>query len=469
MADFDLLVLGGGTGGYVAAIRAAQLGMKVAVVEQDKLGGTCLHRGCIPSKALLRTAEVYHLLRNAASFGLAATGVGVDWPAAVARKDRIVETLHRGVQGLLQRAGVTVIRGRGTLMPPSIFSPSGWVLVEREGETDKVEPEHILIATGSRPHTLGIPIDGEHTFTSDEMLACPRLPGSVVIVGGGAIGMEWASLFSDLGAQVTVLELLPRVLPLEDEEVSAELARLLARRGVRIVTGARVLPETVAVAGGRVQIAYEAAGERAVAEGEALLVAAGRRPNSDGIGLEAFDRIQVQNGYIQVDAYQRTGQPGVYAIGDVVGGMLAHVAARQGIVAVEHMAGQSPEPVLPERVPRCTYTRPEVASVGLTEAEARRRGLPVKVGKFPFRAIGKALIHGEAEGFCKLVAHAETGELLGAHLIGPRATDLISGAGLAQLLSATAWEVSVAIYPHPTLAEILGEAALAVEGRAIHL
>lgn len=470
MPEFDLVILGGGTGGYVAAIRAGQLGMKVAVVERDRVGGTCLHRGCIPTKAFLRSAEVYHDLTRAAEYGLQAGEVGVNWAQVLARKDKVVTNLWKGVQGLLRKNGVTVIEGTGTLMAPSIFAPSGWISVETPGGgQEKLEAQHILIATGSRPRTLGIPVDGEHVFTSDEAVNWDRLPDSVVILGGGAIGMEWASLYADLGVRVTVLEMLPRILPLEDEEISAEAEKLLRRRKIEIVTGAKVDPQSVRVEGGRVTLRYEAGGEARQAEAGMLLVSVGRAPNSEGIGLENFERIRVDRGYIVVDEYGRTGQPGIYAIGDVVGGGLAHVAAHQGIVAVEHMAGLEPHPVDLKKVPRCTYTRPEVASVGLTEAEARAAGHEVKVGKFPFRGIGKALVFGDVDGFAKLVADARSGELLGAHLIGPHVTDLISEAGLALLLNATAWEVSVAVHPHPTLSEIFGEAALATEGRAIHI
>lgn len=468
MSEYDLVVLGGGTGGYVAAIRAAQLGMKVAVVERDKLGGTCLHKGCIPSKAFLRTAEVYHTLVHAGEYGLTAERVGVDWPAAVRRKDKIVANLHKGVQSLLKKNGVTVIAGTGTLMPPSIFAPNGWLSVQTADGMEKLEATNLLVANGSRPKTLGIPVDGRQIFTSDEALSHPQLPASVIILGGGAIGMEWASLYCDLGVQVTVLEALPRVLPLEEPEIGAELAKLLGRRKVKIVTGARVRPETVETGDAGVRLRYEVGGKEEVAEAEMLLISVGREPNSQGIGLENFEAIKTDRGFLVVDEYGRTGQPGIYAIGDVVGGGLAHVAAHQGIVAVETMAGQAAHPVRMEDVPRCTYTRPEVASVGLSEEEARERGCEVKVGKFPFRGIGKALVYGEVDGFAKLVADARTGELLGAHLIGPKATDLISEAGLAKLLNATAWEVSVAVHPHPTLSEIFGEAALAVEGRAIH-
>lgn len=470
MAEFDLVILGGGTGGYVAAIRAARVGMRVAVVERDRLGGTCLHRGCIPSKALLRSADVLHTVRQAESYGLQVGAVGVDWAAVCRRKDRIVAGLHTGVQGLLKKAGVTVFAGTGTLMAPSIFAPSGWLRVELAGgEMEKLEPEYMIIATGSRPRRLGISIDGVHTFTSDEALASTRLPRSAVIIGGGAIGMEWASLYRDFGADVTVVEMLDCILPLEDADVAAEMQRQMEQRGVRILTGVAVAPDSVRVGDGGVRLTARRGAEGTELAAEMLLVSVGRAPNSDGIGLENCEQLRVENGYIQVDEYGRTGQPGIYAIGDVVGGALAHVAAHQGIVAVEHMQGLDPHPLRPEQVPRCTYTRPEVASVGLTEAEARRRDLSVRVGKFPFRAIGKAQVLGEADGFAKLVVDAGSGTLLGAHLIGPQVTDLISEAALAQLLNATAWELSVTVHPHPTLSEIFGEAALAVQGRAIHI
>ncbi len=469
MAEFDLLILGGGTGGYVAALRAAQLGMKVGVAEKNKLGGTCLHRGCIPSKSFLRSAEVYHEMQQAESFGLKATEVGVHFPGVVARKDKIVGNLHKGVQGLLKRAGVTVLHGTGTLMAPSIFAPSGWVSVSLEdGETEKVEAQAIIVATGSCPRTLGIPIDGRHTFTSDEILAHEALPGRMVILGGGAIGMEWASLYSDFGVQVTVLEALPRILTGEEPEIADEIAKLFKRRRVQIITGVKVLTDSVTTADGEVSISYELDGQREIVTADALLVSAGRECNIHGIGLESFERIRVEQGRIQVDEFQRTGQPGIYAIGDVVGGGLAHVAAHQGLIAVEHIAGHQPYPLDRARVPRCVYTRPEVASVGLTEEEAHRSGREVKVGKFPFRSIGKAQVFGEIDGFAKLVTDAQSGELLGAHLVGPHVTELISEAGLARLLNATAWEITIAVHPHPTLSEIFGEAALAVEGRALH-
>ncbi len=441
--SFDVVVIGGGPGGYVAAIRGAQLGLKVALVEQEKVGGTCLHRGCIPTKAYLRSAEVLQTLRQSREFGVVAQGADLDFAAVRARKDKIVSNLHKGIQGLLKKNGVTLFQGRGALVPPSIFSPNGLVSVMVGDQQELLEFNKIIVATGSRPKTMGIPVDGTHVMTSDEALARPGLPESVIIIGAGVIGMEWASLYADFGVKVTVLEFLDRILPTEDEAVAAELHKLMSRRKVQIVTGAAVLPESVQVADGRVTLQARVGDETRAFEAEALLIA--------------------------VDGFGRTGDPAIYAIGDVAGGGLAHVASHQGIIAMEHIAGLNPEPFDPARVPRCVYTRPEVASVGLTEAQAREQGREVRVGTFPWRGIGKALVHGSLDGFAKIVADGATGDVLGVHLIGPDATNLISEAGLALTLNASAWELGQVIRPHPTLAEIFGEAALAVEGRAIHM
>lgn len=470
MASFDVVVLGGGTGGYVAALRGAQLGLRVALVEKDKVGGTCLHRGCIPTKTYLRSAELLHALKQGADFGLRHEGVTLDFSAVFARKERVVKTLYRGVQGLLKKSGVTVFHGTGTLVPPSIFSPAGMVAVAlADGREEMLEPEKVIIATGSRPRTLGLPIDGIHTLTSDEALALESLPRSIIIVGGGAVGVEWASLLQDFGVTVTLVESLPRILAAEDEEISAEVARQLGRRQVTILTGAAVLPETVRIEDGGVSIEVRLGEATEQLRAEALLVAAGREPVAQGLGLENRERVAFgPGGFIQVDGFGRTGDKAIYAIGDVAGGGLAHVAARQGIIAMEHIAGLSPLPFDRHPVPRCVYARPEVASVGCTEAEARSLGHEVKVGKFPFRALGKALVHGDAEGFAKIVTDARTGDLLGIHMVGPDVTNLISEAGLAMLLNGSAWELGQLIRPHPSLSEVLGEAALAVEGRALH-
>lgn len=469
--QYDVLLLGGGTGGYVAAIRAAQMGLKVAVVEKDKVGGTCLHKGCIPSKALLRSAELLATMKKADDFGLKVGDVQLNFPQVQTRKQRIVNQLYKGVQGLLKKNGVTVYEGTGRLMGPSIFAPTGGVSVTRpDGETEVLAPKTIVLATGSRPKQIpGLPTDGEHILDSDSALDMENLPASMVIIGAGAIGVEWASLLSDFGVQVTLVEMLPHILPLEDAEVAEELTRVLIRRRLKIMAGTRVLADTVRFEGAGVKLDVEKDGQRETLEAEKVLVAIGRAAVTEGLGLENFN-IKVERGVIQVDEQMRTGEKNIYAIGDVIGGLqLAHVAAHEGIVAVEAIAGQNPHGLDYSKVARCTYCRPEVASVGLTEQQARDAGHQVKVGRFPFRGIGKALVYGEADGFVKVIGDVESGDLLGVHMIGPHVTDLIAEAALAQFLNATTWELGVTIHPHPTLTEAIGEAALAVDGRAIHI
>jgi len=471
--EFDLVVLGGGTGGYVAAIRASQLGMNVAIVEKDKLGGTCLHRGCIPSKALLRSAEIFATLKESDKYGIAGVQqASVDFAKVQERKQSIVEQLHKGVQYLVRKGKITTFSGFGRVMGPSIFSPqAGSVRIERDnGDQEIIVPRFLLIATGSRPRTLpGLTIDGEQVVTTDEALQWKNLPASAMIVGGGVIGIEWASMLSDFGVEVTVVEYADRILPMEDEEISREITRLLKKRNVTILTGAKVLPESVEKVPGRVAVQIETAGGNRLIAAERMLVAVGRQPNVENLGLDATE-IRLEKGAIAVNEHFQTAEPHIYAIGDVIGGMqLAHVASREGILAVEHMAGLSPQPLDYKLVPRCTYSRPEIASVGWTEEEARQQGYRVKTGKFSFKSLGKALIHGENDGFVKLVVDADTDDLLGVHMIGPHVTDMIAEAGLARLLDATPWEIGQAIHPHPTLAEAIMEAALAADGKAIHL
>lgn len=469
--EFDLVVLGGGTGGYVAAIRAAQLGMKVAVVEKDKLGGTCLHRGCIPSKALLRSAEVFATLKEGEKYGVLAENIGYDFAKVQARKQGIIDTLHKGVQYLMNKGKIQVYNGFGRVMGPSIFSPqAGAVRIESpNGDQEIIVPRFLLVATGSRPRTLpGLTIDGEYVITSDEALEMASLPQSIVIVGGGVIGIEWASMLNDFGVDVTVVEYADRILPLEDEEISKELTRLLKKRKVKIVTGAKVLPETLVKENGMVSIQAARGENTETFTAEKLLVSVGRQANVENLGLEATE-IKIDRGVIVVNEHYQTAESHIYAIGDVIGGMqLAHVAAHEGILAVEHMAGKHPHPLDYTKVPKCTYSRPEVASIGLTEAEAKAQGYEVKTGKFSFKPLGKALVHGENDGFVKLVADAKTNDLLGVHMIGPHVTDMISEAALARVLDATPWEIGNTIHPHPTLSEAMMEAALAVDGNAIH-
>ena len=466
---FDLLILGGGMS-YVGAIRAAQLGLKVGLVERDRLGGTCLNRGCIPSKALLETADLLHrVTEQGAEFGLAGSdGVSLDYAALAKRRDAVVEKHVKGVEFLMKKNNVTVLRGQGTLTGPTSVRVSG-------GESGDVEASatDLILATGSAPRTLpGLEIDGERIITSDEALRRNDVPGRVTIVGAGAIGVEWASMYRDFGAGVNLVEFLDRVVPLEDADVSKELHRVFRKRGIAIHTAATIDPATIERLEGGVHFAIKANSGDRVTEvtSDIILVAIGRRPLTDGIGLEAIDGVEMERGYVKVNGYMQTGVPHLYAIGDIVPGYaLAHVASHEALVAVETIAGHHPEPVRMDLMPRVTFCRPQIASVGMTEAEATEAGHTVKVGSFPFRALGKATIVGEVDGFAKLVADADTGRLLGAHVIGPHAGDLLPEPTFALLVEGTAAEMAMSVHAHPTLPEVLAEAAMAVDGAAIHV
>lgn len=471
--EYDLVIIGGGTGGYVAAIRAAQLGLKTAIVEKGKLGGTCLHKGCIPSKALLRSAEVYHTAKDkAADFGVLTGEVTLDFSAVQKRKQSIVDQLHQGVQGLMKKGKIDVYEGTARMLGPSIFSPSpgGTVSVEMNNgeENEMIIPKNVVLATGSRPRTLpGLTIDGEFVMTSDEALEMTELPKSILIVGGGVIGIEWASMLNDFGVNVTVIEYADRIIPTEDDAISREMKKLLEKKGITFATSAKVLPDTLKTENG-VSIDAEVGSETKTFTADKMLVSVGRQANVENIGIENTD-IVVENGFVQVSDTYQTKESHIYAIGDVIGGLqLAHVASHEGITAVEHIAGLKVHALDTEKVSRCIYSSPEASSVGITEAQAKERGFKVKTGKFSFKAIGKALVYGESDGFVKIVADEETNDILGVHMIGPHATDLISEAGLAMVLDATPWEIASTVHPHPTLSEIMGEAALAVDGKAIH-
>ncbi|MDX7995287.1 dihydrolipoyl dehydrogenase [Bacillus subtilis] len=470
--EYDVVILGGGTGGYVAAIRAAQLGLKTAVVEKEKLGGTCLHKGCIPSKALLRSAEVYRTAREADQFGVETAGVSLNFEKVQQRKQAVVEKLAAGVNHLMKKGKIDVYTGYGRILGPSIFSPlPGTISVERGNgeENDMLIPKQVIIATGSRPRMLpGLEADGKSVLTSDEALQMEELPQSIIIVGGGVIGIEWASMLHDFGVKVTVIEYADRILPTEDLEISKEMESLLKKKGIQFITGAKVLPDTMTKTSDDISIQAEKDGETVTYSAEKMLVSIGRQANIEGIGLENTD-IVTENGMISVNESCQTKESHIYAIGDVIGGLqLAHVASHEGIIAVEHFAGLNPHPLDPTLVPKCIYSSPEAASVGLTEDEAKANGHNVKIGKFPFMAIGKALVYGESDGFVKIVADRDTDDILGVHMIGPHVTDMISEAGLAKVLDATPWEVGQTIHPHPTLSEAIGEAALAADGKAIH-
>ena len=469
--EYDLVILGGGTGGYVAAIRASQLGLKTAIVEKGKVGGTCLHAGCIPSKALLRSAEVYQTIKHAADFGVEVSESRLNFLKAQERKNKIVDTLYKGVHYLMKQGKIDVYEGYGRILGPSIFSPMpGTVSVEMNNgtENEMLIPKNVIIATGSRPKSLpGLKIDGEFVLTSDEALQLTELPSSLLVVGGGVIGVEWASMMADFGVEVTILEYADRIIPTEDRDISKEMGRLLKKKGIKIVTQAKVMSDTLKIDQG-VSISAERNGKIESYKSEKILVSVGRQGNVEGIGLQNTD-IQIEKGVIAVNEFFQTKESHIYAIGDVIGGLqLAHVASHEGITAVEHIANHNPHPLQYDLISRCIYSSPEAASVGITEDEAVQRGHKVKVGKFPFKAIGKALVHGEADGFVKMISDEETDDLLGVHMIGPHVTDMISEAGLALILNATAWEVSKAIHPHPSLSEAIGEAALAVDGKAIH-
>ncbi|CAM2867600.1 dihydrolipoyl dehydrogenase [Paenibacillus taichungensis] len=467
----DVAILGGGTGGYVAAIRAAQLGKQVVIIEKDKLGGTCLHRGCIPSKALLRSAEVYAEIQESEMYGIETAGATLVFPKVQARKDAIVEQLHQGVQYLMKKNKIQVVHAKGRVIGPSIFSPqSGALAVEFEdGEMDTVVPTNLIIATGSRPRVLpGLEPDGRYIMSSDEALRMDELPASLIIVGGGVIGLEWASMLNDFGVEITVVEAAAHVLPAEDEDVAKEMQRLLGKRGVRFLTGASVLTETYSIQKDGIQIDVKLGDEKQeTLKADKMLVSVGRQANVENIGLENTD-IKLERGFIAVNQHLQTGEGHIYAIGDVIGGLqLAHAASHEGILAVNHLAGETVHAVESHRIPRCVYTRPEAASIGFTEREAKERGYEVKTGKFPFQAIGKSLVHGSRDGFVKVIADAKTNDILGVHMIGTHVTELIAEASLAQMLDATPWEVGQTIHPHPTLSEIMGEAMLAVDGKSI--
>ncbi|MBP1975989.1 dihydrolipoamide dehydrogenase [Cohnella thailandensis] len=481
MNHYDIVILGGGPGGYIAAIRAAQLGKKTALVEKEKLGGTCLHKGCIPSKTLLRSAELFETMKRSLSFGIKAEGVELDYGGVLARKDGIVKQLEAGVRFLMKKNEIDVYSGNGEIVEAASSSGEYNGIIEvtggaGEGGESAGEPQapvrigyrDLIVATGSRPRRIpGLP-ENERIMTSDEALAMEAVPASILIVGGGAIGVEWASMLSDFGAQVTIVEAADRLVPSEDADVSRELARLFAKRKIKALTGAKLLPETVSADGTGVTVQVEKNGKSESLSAERMLVSVGRAANVEGFGLERT-LAQVERGVIAVDPTMRTADPHVYAIGDVVGGLqLAHVASHEGVAAVESICGleeaHSPDPA---NVPKCVYGRPELASVGLTEQAAIDGGYAVKVGKFSFKAIGKALVFGESDGFVKVVADIKTGAVLGVHMIGPHVTDFIGEAALAQLVEATNMQVGRMIHPHPTLSEIIGEAMLGADKLAL--
>jgi dihydrolipoamide dehydrogenase len=465
--EFDLIVLGAGTGGYTAAFRAAQLGLRVALVSDTKIGGTCLHVGCIPTKALIESAEFFARMKKAKEFGIVLEGKpGVDYVAVAARRDQVVKRMWTGLKGLVDKNKVTWIEGRGRFDGPTTIR----VTLNDGGGERVVAAKDVIIATGSRVKSLpGITPDGSRIITSDDVTTKAELPKSIAIIGAGAVGAEFASLFHDLGVAVTLLEYLPGILPLEDKDAATVVERSFNRRGIKVVTNARLDLASVKV--GKDAVTLSVGPEGAAAETlsvEQLLIATGRAPNTENLGLEKT-KVELDRGFVKVDGWMRTAEPHVYAIGDAIGGlMLAHVAAHEGITAAHTIAGESLEAIDYDHQPRATYTHPQVASIGLTEQQCTDRGIAVKKGTFNFAAVGKAVIVGETEGFAKVIADAATDRVLGVHLVGPSVTDLIAEAALGMTLEATAWEIGAATHPHPTLSEAIGEAAMAVAGRQIN-
>ncbi len=461
----DVAIIGSGPGGYVAAIRAAQLGLSVLIVEREsRLGGVCTLRGCIPTKALLHTADLLEETRHGAEVGVSTREVRLELAAAMKHKEKAIRQSSNGVAFLMKKNGVKVVNGFGRIAGAGKVSVTG-----SDGAEAVYSAKNILIATGSTPRSLpGIEIDHQTILSSDSILEVTEIPKSLLVIGSGAVGVEFASMFARFGSKTVVVEILPRVVPIEDEEISRELAASFKRQGIAVYVDTRI-EKLTKTEGGVEVIARSSGGKTESFRTEKILLAVGRKPLSEGIGLEAAG-VETDKGYIRVDGAMRTNIPGIYAIGDVVPtAQLAHVASEEGIVAVEQMAGRKIAPINYDQVPGCTYCLPEIGSIGLTEAKARERGYDVVVGKFPFAANGKARILNDTAGFVKIVGEKKYDEVLGVHIIGPRATELIAEASAALRLEATSEELVRTMHAHPTLSEAMHEAAEAVEGKPIHL
>jgi len=463
--SYDVAIIGSGPGGYVAAVRAAQLGLSVLIVEKDsRLGGVCTLRGCIPTKALLHTADLLEEARHGAEVGVATREVRLELAAAMKHKEKVVRQSSNGVAFLMKKNRVDVVNGFGRIAAAGRVS-----VAAADGTETSYAARNILIATGSAPRSLpAIEIDHKTVLSSDSILEVPEVPKSLLVVGTGAVGVEFASMFSRFGSKTAVIEILPRIVPLEDEEISRELAASFKRQGIAVYADTRI--ERVSRTEGGIEVLARSSGEKTENfKAEKILMAVGRKPLSEGIGLEALG-VATEKGYIRVDGFMRTNVAGIYAIGDVVPtAQLAHVASAEGVVAVEHMAGRETRPLNYDQVPGCTYCSPEIGSIGLTEAKARERGYDVAVGKFPFSANPKARVLNDTSGFVKIVAEKKYDEVLGIHIIGPRATELIAEAGAALALEATSEELVRTVHAHPTLSEVIHEAAEGVEGKPIHI
>ncbi|WP_172599826.1 dihydrolipoyl dehydrogenase [Cereibacter sphaeroides] len=459
--SFDMIVIGAGPGGYVCAIRGAQLGLNVAIVERENLGGICLNWGCIPTKAMLRSAEVYHLMHRAKEFGLKAEGIGYDLGAVVKRSRGVAKQLSSGVAHLMKKNRITVVMGDATL------AGKGRVSVRTDKGTEELEAKAIVLATGARARELpGLEADGDLVWTYRHALEPKRMPKKLLVIGSGAIGIEFASFFNTLGADTTVVEVMERILPVEDAEVSAFAKKQFVKQGMKILEKATV--KKLDRTGGKVTAHIETGGKTETMEFDTVISAVGIVGNVEGLGLEAAG-VTVDRSHVVTDEYCRTGVEGLYAIGDIAGApWLAHKASHEGVMVAELIAGGHPHPIKPGSIAGCTYCQPQVASVGLTEAKAKEKGYEIRVGRFPFIGNGKAIALGEAEGFVKTVFDAKTGELLGAHMVGAEVTELIQGYVVGRALETTEAELMETVFPHPTLSEMMHESVLDAYGRAIH-
>lgn len=463
MASYDLIVIGSGPGGYVAAIRASQLGMKVAVVERESLGGICLNWGCIPTKALLKSAQVYEYISHAQDYGVKVDGFSPDFSKMVSRSRATADKMSKGINFLFRKNKIDILEGEGKLTKKKTVS------VTKDGKTEEHSAKHIMVATGARSRELpNIPMDGEKVFGYRKAMVLDKQPKSMIVVGAGAIGCEFAYFYNTIGTKVTLIEYMDQIVPVEDEEISKELAKIYKKQGIEVMTGTGV--ESVDTSGKGVKAKVkDKKGKEHTIEADVMLSAAGITPNTENIGLEDLG-IKTEKGRIEVDEYYRTNVPGVYAIGDIVNGpALAHVASAEGIICIEKIAGMNPEPIDYNNLPGCTYCWPEIASVGYTEKAAKEAGYDIKVGKFPFSASGKASAAGANQGFVKVIFDAKYGEWLGAHMIGANVTEMIAEVVAARKLETTGHEIIKSVHPHPTMSEAVMEATAAAYGEVIHL
>ena len=463
MADYDLIILGSGPGGYVAAIRAAQLGLKTAIVERELLGGICLNWGCIPTKALLRSAEIYHYMQHAGDYGLTAANISADIDAVVKRSRGVAKQLNQGVTHLMKKNKIAVHMGDGRL------TAANKVTVTKDGKTEELTAKNIIVATGAHARDLPFaPADGKRIWTYRHAMVPPEMPKKLLVIGSGAIGIEFASFYNDMGADVTVVEMLDRIVPVEDSDVSTFLEKALKKQGIQIVTSAGV-ESLKATAKGVSASIKDKDGKVVASDFTHCIVAIGIVPNTENIGLEELD-VEMDRGFLKTDPSCRTNVPGLWAIGDITAPpWLAHKASHEGVIAVETIAGGHPHAMDPRNIPGCTYCHPQVASVGLTEAKAKEQGYEVKIGNFPFIGNGKAIALGEAEGFIKTVFDAKTGELLGAHMVGAEVTELIQGYTIGKTAELVEADFMHTIFPHPTLSEMMHESVLGAYGKMLHM